>query len=142
MVTNDKKQIPVLEGLWTTPAPAEEKPQLVGSKCFNCGEIIFPSNTVCVNCQYQTMEQIKLSRRGKIFSLSTVMLAPPKYYTGQVPYAIGYVELPDGVRILTSFSGNPDFLKIGMDVELVIEKLHENEEGDEIMGFKFKAIEA
>jgi uncharacterized OB-fold protein len=140
MVTGNKKQIPVLEGLWTTPSSPEEKPQLIGCRCPSCGEVVFPKNTVCVNCQHPTMDEIKLSRRGKIFSLSTVMLAPPKYYSGPVPYAIGYVELSDGIRILAPFSGDPELLKVGMEVELVIEKVHEDDNGSELMGFKFRPI--
>jgi len=141
MVISDKKSVPVREGLWTTPSSSEEKPQLIGGKCPSCGEIVFPKNRVCVNCQHQTMDEIKLSRRGKIFTSSTVMLTPPKYYKGPVPYAIGYVELAEGIRILTSFSGDPELLKVGIDVELVIEKLLEDDEGNEIMGYKFRSIE-
>lgn len=141
MVISDKKGVPVREGLWTTPSSSEGEPQLIGGKCPSCGEIVFPKNRVCVNCQHQTMDEIKLSRRGKIFTSSTVMLTPPKYYKGPVPYAIGYVELAEGVRILTPFSGDPELLKVGMDVELVIEKLLEDDEGNEIMGYKFRPIE-
>ena len=69
------------------------------------------------------------------------MQKPPKYYRGQVPYAEGFVELPEGVRVETLFTGC-DFndLKVGMDVEMIIEKLHEDEEGNEIVAFKFKPV--
>ncbi|MBI4285864.1 MAG: OB-fold domain-containing protein [Chloroflexi bacterium] len=141
MVTGSKRQIPIREGLWTTPTSPDEKPQLIGSRCPSCGEVFFPKNDRCLNCQHTPLKEIKLSRRGKIFSISTVMQAPPKYYKGRVPYAIGYVELPDGVRVLTSFADDPEPLKVGTEVELVIEKVGENEAGDELMGFKFKAVQ-
>ena len=71
------------------------------------------------------------------------MQRPPVYYKGPVPYAFGYVELPDGVRVETLFSdGDPEALKIGMDVELVIEKLHGDDEGNEIMAYKFRPVKA
>ena len=140
MVSSEKKQIPVREGLWTAPASPDEQPQLIGSRCPSCGEVYFPKNDRCVNCQHEPLEEIKLSRRGKVYSVSTVMQAPPKYYTGQVPYAIGYVELPDKVRVLTSFSGDPEKLEVGTEVELVMEKLSEDAEGNDIIGFKFKAV--
>ena len=142
MVTGGEKRIPVREGLWTIPSSSEEESQLIGAKCPSCGEVVFPKNPVCVNCQHQTMDEVKLSRRGKIFSFSIVMLPPPGWYKGPVPYALGSVELPEGVRVLTTFSGDPEALKVGMDVELVIEKLHEDDEGNEIMGYKFRPIEA
>ncbi len=142
MVTSDKKGIPVLEGLWTTPSSPEEKPQLIGSKCPSCGEVVFPKNMACINCQHEEMDEVKLSRRGKIITLSTVLLTPPRYYKGPVPYTIGYVDLPDEHTVYTAFSGAPEHYKVGMDVELVIEKLHEDDQGNEIMGFKFKPVEA
>ncbi|OHE24617.1 MAG: hypothetical protein A3J94_09030 [Syntrophus sp. RIFOXYC2_FULL_54_9] len=69
------------------------------------------------------------------------MQRPPIYYRGDVPYAIGYVELPEGVRVETLFSTS-DFeqLRIGLDVELVIERLHEDEEGNEVLTYKFRPV--
>jgi uncharacterized OB-fold protein len=69
------------------------------------------------------------------------MQKPPKYYRGQVPYAEGFVELPEGVRVETLFTGcGFNDLKVGMDVEMIIEILHEDEEGNEIVAFKFKPV--
>jgi uncharacterized OB-fold protein len=141
MTSNIGKEVPVKEGLWVAPSHIAEKPQLIGSKCPSCGEIAFPKNEVCVNCQQQTVDEVRLSPRGKIFSLSTVMLQPPRYYRGPVPYAIGFVELPEGVRVPALFVNcNPESLKIGMDVELVVQKLFTDEEGNDIMGYGFAPI--
>ena len=144
MVTDEKKQIPVAEGLWTIPSSSPDgKPRLIGSKCPSCGEVVFPRNSTCVNCQYQHTDEIELSRNGKIYSLSTVMLPPPKYYKGPVPYTIGYVEFPEAVRVLTRLLGaDPESLRIGMEVELIINKLQDDEEGNEIMGFGFAPVKA
>lgn len=137
MANYDKKRIPVREGLWTT----DREPRLAGSRCKCCGEVFFPRKQICVNCQCQKLEKIKLKRKGKIYSYTIVMQRPPMWYKGPVPYAIGYVELPERVKIETLFT-DCEFqaLKIGMDVELVIEKLHEDDEGNEIMAYKFKPI--
>jgi uncharacterized OB-fold protein len=135
------KKIPIKEGLWTIPSSHEEKPQLIGSRCNLCGEVFFPKKAygICTYCQSRNLEEIKLSRRGKIYSFTVVIQRPPEYYKGPVPYAEGFVELPEGVRVETLFTGcNFDDLKIGMDVEMVIERLHEDEEGNEIMVFKFR----
>ena len=140
-----KKEIPVREGLWTAPSSAGEPTRLIGSRCPKCGEIFFPKKEdgFCIYCQKTGMEETLLSRRGKIYSYTVVMQRPPVYYQGEVPYAIGYVELPEGVRVETLFTA-PDLekLKIGMDVELVIEKLNDDEQGNEILTYKFKPVEA
>lgn len=63
------------------------------------------------------------------------------YYKGPNPYVYGHVDLEDGVQIASQFTeSDPDKLKIGMDVEMIIEKLFDHEEGNEVMTFKFKPI--
>ena len=132
MATNEGKRIPIKEGLWTTPSTPGEEPQLIGSKCPACGEIYFPKKPKdrCVHCQHQGLEDIKLSRRGKIHTCSMVTQRPPKFYLGEMPYAYGCVDLPEGVRVETSFTGDLESLKPSMDVELVIEKLGKDDEGN------------
>jgi uncharacterized OB-fold protein len=137
------EKIPVKEGLWTIPSSPNEKPQLIGNRCHLCGEVFFPKKAsgICTHCQSRELEEIKLSRNGKIYSFTVVMQRPPEYYKGPVPYAEGFVELPEGVRVETLFTDcNFDDLRVGMDVEMVIEKLYENEEGKEIVAFKFRPV--
>ena len=78
---------------------------------------------------------------GKIYSYTVVMQQPPDFYKGPVPYAEGFVELVDGVRVESLFAGC-DFenLEVGMRVEAVIEPLYEDDEGFDIMTFKFKPL--
>jgi uncharacterized protein len=138
-----KKRIPVREGLWTFSHSDGDTPRLIGSRCPHCGEIFFPKkeDRRCINCQKMGMEETLLSASGKIYSLTIVMQRPPVYYQGEVPYAIGYVELPEGIRLETLFTAqNVDDLSIGMDVDLVIEKLCDDENGNEITVYKFKQI--
>ena len=137
------KKIQIKEGLWTVPSSLNEKPQLIGSRCLLCGEVFFPKKTygICTHCQSKDLEEIRLSRRGRIYSFTVVMQRPPEYYKGPVPYAEGFVELPEKVRVETLFTDcNFDDLKVGMEVEMVIERLHEDEEGNEIMAFKFRPV--
>jgi uncharacterized OB-fold protein len=86
------------------------------------------------------MNEIKLSRRGKVWSFTTVMLAPPAY-KGPVPFDLGYVEMPEGVIIYTRFLGaEPGTFKIGQEVELDIDVMQKDEEGNEILGYCFVAV--
>ena len=138
-----KKKIPLRENLWADSVNREGGPRLIGSRCLECREIFFPSRNegFCTHCQAENFEEIQLSSNGKIYSYTIVMQRPPIYYRGDVPYAIGYVELPEGVRVETLFSTS-DFeqLRIGLDVELVIERLHEDEQGNEVLTYKFRPV--
>ncbi|MBI4284645.1 MAG: Zn-ribbon domain-containing OB-fold protein [Chloroflexi bacterium] len=146
MVTAEKKQFPVLPGAWTTPSAPGEKPHLIGSRCPACGEVFFPRKPKgrCTHCQHDGLEEIKLSRQGKIFTF-TVVTQPPGggYYHGPVPYAFGLVRLPEGVYVESPLVADDlDALKVGMDVELVIGKVWGDSEGNELIGFKFRTVQS
>lgn len=135
--------IPLTEGLYTTSPSPDEKPHLIGSKCLTCGEIFFPKKEkgLCVHCHQRTLEEVKLSRQGKVASFTVVMQPPAGgFYHGPVPYAYGYVDLPEGVRVETLFAGDLNALEMKMDVELVIEKLYENDGGNEYETYKFRPL--
>jgi uncharacterized OB-fold protein len=70
-----------------------------------------------------------------------VVTERPAEYKGPVPYAFGYVELPEGVRIESLFTGC-DFenLEIGLCVELVLEKISEDEQGNDVVCHKFRPL--
>jgi uncharacterized OB-fold protein len=141
VVDGDKMKIPCQEGLWSIPSSLDETPQLMGNKCLNCGEIFFPANPICLNCQNKNMKKIKLSNKGKIWSYTTIMLAPPKWYKGPVPFDLGYIELPEKILIWSRLLGaEPGTFKIGQEVELKIDIIQKNNEGNDILGYCFIPI--
>lgn len=136
-----KKRIPVKEGLFTMPSNPDEKPRLIASECLSCGEVLFPKRKMCTNCQEEKLSEITLSPSGKIYSFSVVMQRPGRYYEGPVPYAFGWVEFPEKVRVEGLFVCDDfDDLKIGRDVEVVIEKLMNDQDGNEVVAHKFRLI--
>ena len=139
-----EKMIPLDSGFWTKPAGGNEEIQLIGSKCSSCEELFFPKKNKnwCTYCHKRTLEDILLSRKGKIATFSVVMQQPAGgFYHGEVPYSYGCIDLEDGIRIKSLISSdNYDSLKAGMNVELVIEKLWDDKDGNEISTFKFKPV--
>ena len=135
-----KKQVPIREGLFTIPNSPSEEPHLLGSKCSVCGEAFFPRRTRCANCGNERLEQVLLSRRGKLYNYTIVHNATPGY-TGPVPYGVGRVELPEGCAISGLLIGcDLKTIKIGMPFELVLEKQYDDENGNEVIAYKFKSI--
>lgn len=127
--------IPAKEGTFLDNP--EEGAILLANKCKSCGQIFFPKAVFCLTCYNEDMEELKLSRRGKLYSY-TIGRMPSIHF--EPPYAIGYVDLPEGVRIFTPLKmiGDKPF-SIDMEMEVVIEKLWQ--EGDtEVIGYKFKPI--
>jgi uncharacterized OB-fold protein len=57
-----------------------------------------------------------------------------------VPYVIGYVDLPEGIRIFAPLKQREGrTFKVGMDMELVVEKLWSEDE-NEVIGPKFQPV--
>lgn len=135
-----KKQVPLKEGLFKLPSSPAEKGYLIGSKCRTCGETFFSKRVYCANCTGADIEEVALNTRGKLHTFTISRVVPPGSIM-QAPYVIAQVRLPEGVLVTSVLTDcNFEALDIGMDVELVIEKVMEDEEGNEVMAFKFKPI--
>ena len=131
-----KKQVPIIEGLFTWPS---DKPQLIASRCKKCGTVTFPKAAFCANphCQKarENVEQIKLSNKGKLWTWTIQQYAPPAPFRKEPlpfqPYAIGMVDTEEGLRVLGILTSN-DNLKIGMTLEMTTGKLYEDAEKEYI----------
>lgn len=135
-----KEQILIEEGLFVIPPSPSEKPYLIGSKCRSCGEVIFPPRRSCRRCSSRDLEEIALSRRAKLYSFTTIMVKLPGAKL-EPPYFVGLVELPEGERIRTLLTdSDPASLRIGDEMEVVIDVVYEDESGREVLGWKFKSV--
>jgi uncharacterized OB-fold protein len=138
-----KKRIPVKEGLFVIPSNLDEKPRLIASKCPRCQAIMFPKRPSCPNCQANDLETIFLKGPGKLYSFTSVLQRPSMLYKGEIPYFLGYVELPEGIRIRTLLTEvSLDTLRPDLDMELVLDRLHDDEEGNEVITYKFRPIKS
>jgi uncharacterized OB-fold protein len=140
-----KQQVPVLENWFTMDA---EKPHLLGSKCKSCGTYYFPKTSVfCKNpdCESEEFEEVPLSRTGKVWSFTNACYQPPEPYVSAdpfVPYAIAAVELEqEKMTVLGQVveGVGVEDLKAGMEMELVLETLFENEDSEKLT-WKWKPV--
>ena len=58
-------QRPIQDGLFTWPS---DRPQLIASRCTNCGELTFPTQASCPACTSRNSEEVLLSRRGTLWT--------------------------------------------------------------------------
>lgn len=110
---------------------------LLANRCNSCGQIFFPKAIFCLNCLSEDMSELRLSRIGKLYSY-TVGHMPSTHF--EPPYAIGYVDMPEGVRIFAPLKMTKDKpFTIGMEMEVVVETLWR--EGDkEVVGYEFRPV--
>ena len=85
------------------------------------------------------MEDVILSRRGRLYSYTIGRMASSHF---QPPYAIGLIDLPEGVRVFAPLMISEDeSYKVGMEMELFIDKLWKDDD-KQIVGYKFKPVSA
>lgn len=84
------------------------------------------------------MEQTKIGPYGTLEEFAVMQVGLPDF---PAPYVIGYVITKEGAKVFTPITGcepRDDALKLGEEMELVIEKIKEDKEGNNVLGWKFK----
>lgn len=132
--------VPVADGLFRLD-PAG--PRLLASRCAACGEVAFPKQGSCPACTGAEVEEIQLSTLGTLWTWTIQRFPPPIPYVpppaGFRPYGVGYVELPEGVRVEARLTeSDPARLAIGMTMELVLETVAVAADGSESVTFAFQ----
>lgn len=117
------------------------QPYLVGTKCSKCGSAFFPPRYVCPYClSDEGVEKARLGNNAILYSYTVINIASKEF---KPPYAFGYVILKhEKIRIptlITNFDIAQE-LKSGSEVEMVIEKLRDDEEGNELVTYKFQPV--
>lgn len=129
----------VAEGLFALPDDSLERGYLVGSKCSECGTVVFPKRVVCPEClAYDAMREIPLSRTGTLYAYSVNRMAPEGF---QAPYVTGKIDLPERIRVFSVITGcepRDESLWIGMEMEIVFQPVRRAEDGTELIGYAFR----
>jgi uncharacterized OB-fold protein len=112
---------------------------LLGSRCRVCGAHFFPVREACSGCLSDDLETVSFSTRGTLYTYSVVHQSTPAF---EVPYVLGYVDFPEGVRIMGQITGGEiEDVHIGMALELTLEPWGEDEEGNTLIGYRFRPAE-
>jgi uncharacterized OB-fold protein len=96
-----------------------------GAKCKGCGKVFFPPRLICPECKSKEFENIQLKKDGKVLTY-TIIRVPPSQFVDQAPYAMGVVELADGVKLLTQITDcDLEKIDIGMKVRVEFRKIYD-----------------
>lgn len=112
---------------------------LIGARCTACDAHYFPMRRACARCLSRDVEPVALSRQGTLYTYTVVHQSIPTF---EVPYVLGYVDLPEGVRLMSQIGGcEPEDVWIGMSLVLSIEPFGHDEDGNELTGYRFRPPE-
>jgi len=132
---------PVIEGLFSEEGGVAK---LLGSRCATCATPYFPSSGRCHNpdCDNSDMGEAGFGPAGTLWSYSVQNYPPPppaRYDEPYVPYALGVVDLDDGLRVVgRMLVDDVANLRAGQRVELVIAPLYHEEDGSEALSWMFQ----
>ena len=114
--------------------------RLLASRCLGCGQHYFPRALSCraPDCTDKRLEDTRLSAQGRLYSYTRQRYQPPGLFRMEdwAPYALGLVDLPEGLRILALISGpDPEPEDIGRPMQLGTRTLYVNEAGQEVITY-------
>lgn len=135
--------MPIEPGFFTIPDDSSQSPRLLGSRCDACGEYFFPRRLICARCLGDALSPVELGPRGTLYTYTYVHVPLFGSLRAKVDgYGVGQVDLPEGPRVQAVLSGGPKDFRIGMAMELDLETLRVDKNGDEVMIFRFKPAAA
>ena len=97
-MTHDPSVTPSGTGRLPYSRAGAEGDCIVATHCPSCGYFNFPPSQVCARCMALEVEARPLSRRGRLYSHTTMR-------RGDKTVFVGYVDLPEQVRVLGMLEG-------------------------------------
>ena len=97
-------------------------------QCDSCNTIVFYPRRHCTGCTDGTLQWQTSKGRGTIYTFSVVRQSYHPFFRNQVPYAVAWIDMDEGPRILSNVVGVKDplnDLKIG---QAVVVEWEEHEE--------------
>ncbi len=131
--TSDQTELYGTDLFSTTP-----QPHLIAGRCKACGKYTFPKYYACPFCFSDDLEDAPLSPTGILHSFTIVRRSMPGY---PVPYALGLVNFPEGVRVMAQIeTTNPEKLKLDTKMEVTTGIIRKSKDGKDVISYKFRPV--
>jgi len=126
---------------WSASPLENESAQLIGGKCARCSKVFFPLTDVCPGCAARKpMAQVLLNRCGKLYTYSVIHVNTPGF---KAPYAVAYVDVPEGPRIFGHLDGwEKGSIPLDSPVEIYAGAIGKDRNGEELISVRFRCLPA
>jgi len=107
---------------------ATKEKKLKYQQCDHCDTIVFYPRRHCIACTSGSLIWKESKGRGTVYTYSVVRQSYHPFFRNRVPYAIAWIDLDEGPRLLSNVVAIDDPLndiQIGMKVEIEWEE-HES----------------
>jgi uncharacterized protein len=93
--------------------------QFLVQRCESCDKPQYHYRALCCHCWSDNVKDVPIEGTGKVWSFSVVEKNKTAAFASWGRYAVGVVEVPEGVKIVTRIdSDDLDALAIGTEVKL------------------------
>ena len=82
--------------------------QLRYQQCDDCGTVVFHPRRHCTGCTGGRLSWRTASGKGTLYTFSVVRQSYHPFFRTKVPYAVAWVDLDEGPRLLTNITGVTD----------------------------------
>lgn len=96
--------------------------ELYLQRCGSCGALRFYPRALCPSCLSERIEWVRSAGRGTVYTFTVTHQNQAPGFRDTLPYVLAYVELDEGVRMLSNIVAcAPGDVRIGLPVEVVFE---------------------
>jgi uncharacterized OB-fold protein len=109
---------------------ATKNEQLTYQQCSACNEVVFTPRAHCTKCGGSDLEQKVSKGEGTVYTFSVVRQNRNPSFADLGAYALAYIDLDEGFRMLSNVVGiaNPlEDVSVGQRVKVTFEKQDEGE---------------
>lgn len=121
-MTEASRPLPSLKELDTLPFwEGTRERELRYQKCDDCGTVVWHPRRHCTGCTGGTLNWHVASGKGTLYTFSVVRQSYHPFFRGQLPYAVAWIDLDEGPRLLSNVVGVADptkDLQCGQRVEV------------------------
>ena len=100
---------------------ATKNKELRYQQCKQCNTVVFYPRRHCTGCTSGELEWKVASGKGTVYTYSVVRQSYHPFFRQKIPYAVAWIDLDEGPRLLSNVVGIDDPLtqvKIGMKVQV------------------------
>src|SRR4030095_6799522 len=87
---------------------ATKQRELKYQKCNDCDAVVWYPRSHCTSCLSQSLAWHTSSGKGTLYSFSVVRQSYHPFFRPRVPYAIAWIDLDEGPRLLSNVVGVKD----------------------------------
>ena len=96
--------------------------ELLVQRCRACGARQHYPRGVCAACWRDDLEWLPSAGRGRIYSFTVTHRTQARGFRDELPYVLAWVELDEGVQVLTNVVGcDPAAVRVGLPVRVTFE---------------------